>query len=138
MEMSPNKPYLVRAFYDWITDNNCTPYVLVSALFEGVEVPVQHVMDGQIVLNVAPRAVTGFHLDNVGLSFNARFGGIPTNIYVPIEAILGIYARENNEGMIFQVAENKAETRSTESDAADFLDPDPPPSPSGPKLRIVK
>ena len=102
MGMTSNKPYLVRAFYDWIVDNDCTPYVVVDAMVAGVEVPQRYIADGQIILNAAPRAITAFVLDNDTLQFNTRFGGVPTDIYVPIEAILGIYARENGEGMVFQ------------------------------------
>ena len=135
--MHSNQPYLLRAFYDWIVDNDCTPYVLVDANHPDAAVPQQHVSDGQIVLNIAPRAVSAFHIDLDGIAFNARFGGMPTDIYLPAAAILSIYAQENGQGMVFE--------RSG--------DPPPPPRPtavkraapggakkSGPaaKLRVVK
>ena len=100
--MTSNRPYLLRACYDWIVDNDCTPYLVVNALADGVMVPQQHVSDGQIVLNVAPRAVTAFHMDLETVCFNTRFGGLPTDIFVPMAAIMGIYARENGQGMVFQ------------------------------------
>ncbi len=100
--MTSNRPYLLRAFYDWIVDNDCTPYLVVNALMDGVMVPQQHVSDGQIVLNVAPRAVTAFHMDLESVSFNTRFGGVPTDIVIPVQAVMGIYARENGQGMVFQ------------------------------------
>jgi stringent starvation protein B len=100
--MTSNRPYLLRAFFDWIVDNDCTPYLVVNALADGVMVPQHHVSDGQIVLNVAPRAVTAFHMDHESVCFNTRFGGVPTDIYVPMSAIMGIYARENGQGMVFQ------------------------------------
>lgn len=100
--MSSNRPYLIRAFYDWIVDNGCTPYVVVDAYKPGVEVPQDYVSDGQIVLNLTPRAVVNFHLDRERLAFNTRFGGIPTDINIPLTAVLGIYARENGQGMVFQ------------------------------------
>lgn len=103
MAMTSSRPYMVRALYEWIVDNNCTPYILVDAHVPGVEVPQQHVnKDGQIVLNVSPTAVMDLLIRNEGVSFNARFGGIPTDIYVPSRGILGIYARENGQGMIFE------------------------------------
>ena len=100
--MSSSRPYLIRALYEWIVDNDCTPYILVDALQEGVMVPQDYVnQDGQVVLNISPGAVKDYALDNTGLSFSARFGGIPTDIYVACSAILGIYAKENQQGMIF-------------------------------------
>jgi stringent starvation protein B len=103
VSMTSSRPYMIRALYDWIVDNNCTPYLLVDAHGPGVEVPLQYVnKDGQIVLNIAPSAVMSLAIENASVSFNARFGGIPTDIYVPSVAVLGIYARENGQGMIFE------------------------------------
>lgn len=102
MNMTSNRPYLVRAFYDWIVDNQCTPYMVVDAYFPGVEVPQEHVVDGQIVLNVAPRAVVTFVMNNDEVAFSTRFGGVPSTIRLPIQSITGIYARENGQGMVFQ------------------------------------
>jgi stringent starvation protein B len=104
MSMSSSRPYLIRAFYEWIVDNNCTPHILVNALQEGVLVPQSHVnKDGQVVLNISPNAVKNYSIDNEGLSFNARFGGVPTDVYVTCSSILGIYAKENQQGMIFDL-----------------------------------
>lgn len=101
--MSSSRPYFIRALYEWIVDNSLTPYLVVFARAEGVEVPQQYVnKDGQIVLNIAPRAVIGLDLSNVGVRFSARFGGIPTDIFVPSHAVLGIYAKENGQGMMFE------------------------------------
>ena len=102
MGMSSNRPYLVKAYYDWIVANDCTPHLVVDTHQPGVSVPQSHVTDGQIVLNIAPRAAQNFIMDDTAVSFNTRFGGIPTDIYVPINAILGIYARENGQGMAFE------------------------------------
>ena len=102
MSMSSSRPYLIRALYQWIVDNNCTPYILVDAFQEGVMVPQNHVnKDGQVVLNISPNAVKDYAIDDQGLSFSARFGGVPTDIYVTCSSILGIYAKENQQGMIF-------------------------------------
>jgi len=101
MPMTTHRPYLVRALNEWILDNNCTPYILVNAFEKGVEVPQGYVKDGQIVLNISPIAVQGLVISNQGIEFNGRFGGIPTHVYVPTAAVLGIYAKENGQGMIF-------------------------------------
>lgn len=130
--MTPSKPYVIRAIYDWIVDNNCTPHLLVDAESEGVEVPQDYVTDGQIVLNVSPSAVVNLQLSNESVSFSGRFGGVPVDIMVPVDGVIGIYARENGQGMIFD----------EESDL-DF-DPEPPetdptpPSSDRPSLRLVK
>ncbi len=133
MAMTSSRPYIVRALYEWIVENSCTPYLLVDAHFPGVEVPQQFVNDeGQIVLNVAPSAIADLMLDNEYVSFNARFGGLPTDIYVPCGGVLGIYARENGQGMIFESEVNP--------------DPEPPEPPKSdekpaskrPSLKVVK
>ena len=103
--MTPNRPYLLRAFFDWIVDNDCTPHLVVDADYPAVQVPTQFVQDGQIVLNISPSAVTQFSLDKNQLSFDARFGGQPMQVYVPIGAVLAIYARENGEGTVFTTDE---------------------------------
>jgi stringent starvation protein B len=101
--MSSSRPYLIRALYEWINDNQLTPYLLVNANEQGVSVPQSFVgKDGQIILNIAPRAVSGFEISKSAISFNARFGGVPTDIYVPSRAVMGIYAKENGKGMMFE------------------------------------
>jgi stringent starvation protein B len=100
--MSSSKSYLVNALYQWIVDNHCTPYVLVDAYAANVEVPQDYVKDGQIVLNIAPSAIGDLSIDKKGVSFNARFGGIPMDIFAPMQSVLGIYARENGQGMMFE------------------------------------
>jgi stringent starvation protein B len=103
--MSASRPYIMRALYEWIVDNDCTPYLLVDATRPGAEVPSQYVKDGQIVLNVSPSAVIDLSIGNEWVSFNGRFGGTPTDILVPVSAIIGIYARENGQGMVFEPEE---------------------------------
>jgi stringent starvation protein B len=99
--MTSNQPYLLRAFYEWIVDNNLTPYIVVNALYPGVLVPQEHVRDGQIVLNVAPASCNKLMMGNVEISFDARFGGVPRNLVVPCKAVLAIYAKENGAGTVF-------------------------------------
>lgn len=101
MSMSSSRPYLVRALYEWILENGCTPYILVNAFLKGVEVPQEHVKDGQIILNISPSAVQNLLVHNDALEFDGRFAGIPKRVMVPIVAIMGIYAKENGQGMVF-------------------------------------
>lgn len=101
MKMTSCKPYLVRAIYDWIMENKCTPYLLVDAEFPGVQVPFEFVKDGQIVLNISSGATGGLMLGDDEIEFNARFGGEPRHLIVPLSAVLFIYAKENGEGMPF-------------------------------------
>ena len=103
--MTPNRPYLIRAMYDWICDNGLTPHLAVDAHYPGTRVPQEFVQDGQIVLNLAPRAVQGLVAGNDEIIFSARFGGIPRNLLVPVGAVLAIYARENGQGMAFSADE---------------------------------
>lgn len=105
MSMRSNRPYILRAFFDWIVDNDCTPYVVIDAHYPGVEVPQDYVTDGQIVLNIAPRAVTNFILDLEILAFSTRFGGVPIEIKVPVFAVVGIYSHENGQGTVFEPVE---------------------------------
>ena len=100
--MFSNRPYLVRAFYEWIVDNDCTPYIIVDAHYSGVEVPQSFVTNGQIILNIAPSAVRSFDMNNDRIKLSTRFGGVPIDIFCPMGAILGIYAQENGQGMMFE------------------------------------
>ena len=102
------RPYLIRALHQWCEDNNFTPYVNV-VVDETVMVPQQFVSpEGEIVLNVGYAATQGLQLGNDALTFQARFGGIPQNLYVPIGRVVAIYARENGQGMAFPVEDPPA------------------------------
>ncbi|MFI4938519.1 MAG: ClpXP protease specificity-enhancing factor [Candidatus Berkiellales bacterium] len=100
--MTSSRPYLIRAFYEWIVDNQATPYIVVNAELPGVHVPQDYVENGRIVLNVSPGAVRDLMLANDHVSFNARFAGIAHDIYIPIRAVSAIYAKENGRGMVFK------------------------------------
>lgn len=100
--MTSSRPYLLRAFYEWIVDNSCTPYIVVNAEFDSVEVPEEYVENGRIVLNVSPGAVRSLLIANDHLEFNARFNGVPYDVYAPIRAITAVYAKENGRGMVFK------------------------------------
>lgn len=101
MAVTPSRPYLLRALYEWLNDNSLTPHLMVDATRAGVDVPQEFVSDGQIVLNIAPGAVQGLLMDDQGVSFSARFGGVPRSVHVPTAAVMAIYARENGMGMGF-------------------------------------
>lgn len=101
LNLTPTRPYLARAIYEWICDNNSTPYLLVDATKPYTEVPQQFVKDGQIVLNIAPHAAHMLNISNDAVTFSARFGGVSKDLYVPMNAVLGLYARENGQGLFF-------------------------------------
>jgi stringent starvation protein B len=104
-----NKPYLFRAILNWLLDNNSTPYILVDTTKANVDVPQEHIKDDQIVLNISPTAVQNWYVDKTALSFSARFSGRSRDIYVPMTALLAVYAQENGQGMAFPVQENELE-----------------------------
>ncbi|MBC7415835.1 MAG: ClpXP protease specificity-enhancing factor [Herminiimonas sp.] len=103
MSETSTKPYLLRAIYEWCTDNGYTPYL--AAMADGsARVPKEFVKNGEIVLNISFGATSGLKMDNDVIHFNARFGGISREISVPIENVVAIYARENGQGMAFEVS----------------------------------
>ena len=129
MTMTPSRPYLIRALYEWILDNGMTPYVLVDVASDEVIVPQQYVENGRIVLNINPGAVQNLQLGNELLELDARFSGQPMHVSVPVMSVMAIYARENGKGMVF-----------TEEDGGGD---EPPPEkeedkPKRPALRVVK
>jgi stringent starvation protein B len=129
--MTPLKLYLVRAVYDWAVENGLTPHLIVDAGQAGVRVPSASVQEGKIVLNIAPRAVQAFALDDQSVRFSARFGGKPFNIECPIVAVRAIYARENGQGVAFPETEEPA--------APDPQSGTPTPVPrKGPVLKRIK
>lgn len=95
------KPYLIRAIYDWCVDHGLTPYLAVR-VDERTSVPMEHVRDGEIVLNLGPAAVHNLQVGNDDISFSARFGGVAREIFVPISAVVGIFAHETGQGLVFQ------------------------------------
>lgn len=142
--MKSSRPYLVRALYEWIVDNDCTPHMLVNAEYPDVRVPAGFASDGQIVLNVSPSAVRNLHMDNDAVSFDGRFGGVSHTLFVPTAAILGVYARENGQGMVFELepgveSEEELLDESIEHDDDGPPEGGQPPRPSGrPSLKVVK
>ncbi|SER09584.1 MULTISPECIES: ClpXP protease specificity-enhancing factor [Pseudomonas] len=136
--MNSSRPYLIRALYEWIVDNDCTPHILVNADYPNVLVPPGYASDGQIVLNVAPGAIRQLHMDNEAVSFDGRFGGVAHSLYVPTQAVLAIYARENGQGMVFDL-----EPSSPDDDPKGKPEGSAPKSAPGkpqgrPSLKVVK
>lgn len=132
--LKSRRPYLLRAMHEWISDNQQTPHIVVDAGINGVDVPRQYVQDGKIILNVSLNATSGLNLGNDGVVFRARFGATTYDVSVPIAAVLGIYARETGQGMIF-----------SEADAPTPPPTAPPDQPPGgevkrakPTLKVVK
>ena len=146
MALSSSRPYLIRALYDWIVDGGEDPYVVVDCFYPGVEVPESHIKDGQIVLNLAPRALNDWEMSDCGLMFQTRFGGIPTALVLPYGAITAIYGKESGLGMAFgQEPGGVPELPSADALAPTFepvkeepADDPAPPKRERPALRIVK
>lgn len=154
--MSPSRPYIIRALNEWIIDNHLTPYVLIDATFKNVSVPKQYIIDGRIVLNIAPGAVANLEITNEYLCFDARFGGVLKRIFAPINAVLAIYAKENGKGMVF--TEENEEDNGEQDDNMDSVNnfddnglniqepssentsnsPPRPPKKGKPNLKIIK
>lgn len=103
--LTPTRPYMVRAIFEWLEDNQLTPYIMVDTTQPHVSVPAEYIQDGRIVLNIASRATGNLKIDNDYVHFNARFGGISREIWVPMQALMGIYAKENSQGMFFDPSE---------------------------------
>lgn len=144
--MTSQRPYLLRALYEWIVDNGMTPHVLVDATVPGVRVPPHTVKDGQVVLNIADRAVGHLQMGNEVLSFSARFGGVSQSVVIPLPAIIAIYARETGQGMALPLemhpgAAEAADAVRSDGDSADSApsdDPTPQPPKRGNHLRVIK
>jgi len=125
--MTSNRPYLLRALYEWITDNGLTPHVLVDAGYDGVDVPSHAIQQGKVVLNIASSATENLQLENDTIFFKARFSGQPYPITVPMAAVIAIYARENGQGMMF-----------AQDDGPPPSADDPDDSPPRSHLKVVK
>lgn len=147
--MKSQRPYLLRALYDWIVDSDCTPHLLVDAQFPGVIVPSEVVQDGRVVLNVAPRAVQAFIIADDYIGFDCRFGGRPATVEFPPEAVLALYAKENGAGMAFEpvspedapgegASDATADTSREGANGDDPGDDDPRPPGRGSHLKVIK
>lgn len=124
--MNSSKPYIIRALHEWISDNDCTPLVLVSSKHPDVQIPPGIDKDGKVVLNISYGATQNLELVSEGILFDARFSGVSQSLYVPIDSILAIYARENGQGMMFG-----------DDDSNEIPDPTPSPSKKQAALKPV-
>ena len=129
--MTSSKPYLIRALYEWILDNDTTPYILVDATGDRLVIPAGIARDGKVVLNLSPRAVENLEMTNDHISFSARFNGVSEDIYCPIGSLMAIYARENGEGMMFPPEDDET----AQGDDSGGGDDD---KPKGPTLKVIK
>ena len=144
-ELPSTRPYLIRALYDWCSENGFTPYVAVK-VDSSVQVPREYVQGGEIVLNVSMDATSSLKLGNEFIEFKARFGGKPRDIMVPIQRVMAIYARENGQGMAFPVRDDDASSSTAtlsavnvqESAVDEGDEPMPPTSPTRPTLKRIK
>jgi stringent starvation protein B len=137
---SSTKPYLIRAIHEWCTDNGLTPYLAVSVT-QGVRVPMEHVRNGEIVLNVSMLATDKLQLQNDAVSFQGRFSGRVHQVYVPIENVAAIYAKETGSGMAFEAPKPMGEPELAQVHSLEPEPPEAPPPPSSPgrpKLTRVK
>lgn len=140
-ELLSTKPYIVRALHEWCTDNNLTPHLLVAVNAE-TRVPMAYVKDGEIVLNLNYSATKGLVMDNNAITFSARFGGAPTNLYIPMSAVRGLFARENGQGMFFEIEPEEEISADglvqTQGDEPETGASDKQPKQQKPTLKIVK
>ena len=138
-ELPSTRPYLIRALYEWCTDNGFTPYVAVK-VDGSVQVPREYVQAGEIVLNISMDATSALKLGNEFIEFKARFGGKARDIMVPMHRVMAIYARENGQGMAFPVSDDAFDPSSMASSESSAQDEDPTPPAPGPRpaLKRVK
>lgn len=136
--MTPKRPYLLRALYEWIVDNDLTPHLVVDATIVGTVVPQNFVSEGQIVLNISPTAVQGLQLADHEVRFNARFGGQPMQVVVPMTAALAIYARENGAGAMFEVEPELDKMPELEGEEPASDEAEQKPAKKKPNLKVVK
>lgn len=136
--MTSQRPYLLRAIYAWIVDNDMTPYLVVDATRPGVGVPPGAIQDGKVVLNIAGRAVTALDMGNALITFTARFQGVSQSVRVPVDAVLMIYARETGQGMGLAEEPHVPGAGDDDGEAGPDGGDDAPPPKRGSHLRIVK
>jgi stringent starvation protein B len=136
--VNSQRPYLLRAMHEWITDSGQTPHVVVDVMVDGVDVPRQHVQDGKIILNISYAAVQSLELGNDQISFEARFAGVPNLVSIPVSAVLGIYARETSRGMVFSDQDSTASENGTLQENGNGDKKSTAAEPGRPNLRVIK
>ena len=138
--MTSKKAYLMRATLDWVIDNECSPYLIVNTLQEGVQVPEGFDQNGQITLNISVGAVRDFIIDNKAVSFSTKFSGVVTEIYVPCSAVMGLVAKENGQGIFFEIEEEVMQEKESSlvQDSEEVVPPNRPKKAGKPTLKVVK
>ena len=136
--MTKKRPYLLRAMHEWILDNDMTPHIVVDATHAGLIAPSGHAVDGKLVLNISPSATRGLTLGNDLVAFEARFSGMSQRLEVPVDAVIGIYARENGHGMIFSDEEAPPPSGPDGPSGSDKPGGPPAGEPKRPALKVVK
>lgn len=136
-QLISTKPYMIRAIHEWCVDNGLTPHLLVAVNAQ-TRVPMAYVKDGEIVLNVNYSATKDLHIDNEAIVFSARFGGVSQNLYIPMGAVKGVFARENGQGMFFEVDESADVPLVDTSESINEPDKSTSTEKRKPTLKIVK
>ncbi len=137
-EVTSTKPYMIRAIHEWCVDNQLTPHLLVEVNSQ-TKVPMAYVKDGEIVLNLNYSATKDLHFTNEAIIFSARFAGVSNNLYVPISAVKGIFARENGQGMFFEVMPDEVnEIKNNEIDFSEKKEKNISPEVKKTTLKLVK
>ena len=134
-ELTSTKPYMIRAIHEWCVDNQLTPHLLVEVNAQ-TKVPMAFVKDGEIVLNLNFSATKDLHFTNEAVTFSARFSGVSNNLYVPISAVKGIFARENGQGMFFEVLPE--DENQNKNNDIDFSEKNISSEVKKPTLKLVK
>lgn len=138
-KVTSKRPYLLRAWHEWMSDNLQTPHIVVDARHEDVQVPGQQVEDGKIILNISHNATRGLQLGNEVVQFHARFNGVDFPVQIPVSAVMAIYARETAQGMIFTGDDLDAEPNAEKGQATEDECPDGEASgDKRPDLKIVR
>lgn len=129
--ISPKRPYFVRAMHEWLTDHNFTPYLMVDIHTHGVHAPTQYAQEGRLVLAISYQATKDLFMDNTAISFSARFGGVSEDVWIPMQAVIGIYAKEDsNHGLFFDPNEYDGYTPPPSDEPNNRDDNDEPPRPT--------
>ena len=137
-EITSKRPYLIRAMHEWMTDNNLTPFIVIDAATEGVSIPEQYVADGRVILNVSYAATRNLEVGDDLMSFETRFEGQSRHLDIPTAAVLGIYAQESGQGMIFTEEELVSDAEESTDGGPDDDSPTDGGSSGRPNLKVVK
>lgn len=135
-QMREFAPYLLRALYDWIVESGCTPHVTVDATHEDVQVPAHTIEDGRVTLNIAPEAIHALQMEDTHLAFNARFGGKDFSIWIPIEAIMMVYAKETGAGSV--LPHSQSENQKADAEPPGTEEKDKKKDSKKPNLTVIK